>query len=220
MNKLKRKAALVILTTVFVIGCSNTSTDALEQSRIQELRKDYPLSTGTVPYINMRDIPFKEILDIADSVIVAEVISQVVDVSVELPAEPGTPEGKLAEKDKSRGFEPYKPTFISYEVTVDEVIIGDEVKDTVNMMYNSELSEMEPRLRPGMKIIAAVKKMAGPQQEEGSYSFTRYGTYYIVDDRYVLSAFDSDSEEISNFTNITNGRTIDHLKSKIKELWN
>ena len=61
----------------------------------------------------MRDIPFKEILDVADSVIVAEVIRQVADVSVELPAEPGTPEGKLAEKVKIRGFEPYKPTFIS-----------------------------------------------------------------------------------------------------------
>ena len=86
-------------------------------------------------------------------------------------------------------------------------------------MYNFELSDMEPHLRPGMKIIAAVKKKVGPQQE-GSYTFTRYGTYYIVDDHYVLSAFDSESEEISSFTNITNGRTIDHLKSKIKELWN
>ena len=98
------------------------------------------------------------------------------------------------------------------------MIVGDEVKDTVNIMYNSELSNMEPHLRPGMKIIAAVKKMVGPQQE-GSYTFTRYGTYYIVDDHYVLSAFDSESEEISSFTNLTNGRTINNLKNEIKKLW-
>ena len=47
----------------------------------------------------------------ADSVIVAEVVNQVEDVSGELPAESGTPEGNLAEKDKVRGVEPYKPTF-------------------------------------------------------------------------------------------------------------
>ncbi|WP_213536028.1 hypothetical protein [Paenibacillus sp. J45TS6] len=87
------------------------------------------------------------------------------------------------------------------------------------MMYNSELSDMEPYLRPGMKIIAAVKKMVGPQQEEGSYTFTRYGTYYIVDDHYVLSAFDSESKEISSFTNITNGRSINNLKNENKKLW-
>ncbi|MBD7971025.1 hypothetical protein [Paenibacillus gallinarum] len=218
MNKLKRKAALVLLTTVLVIGCSNTSTDALSQKRIQELRKDYPISMGTAASVNTRDVPFNEILDFTDSVIVAEVVNQVEDVSVELPAESGTPEGNLAEKDRVRGIEPYKPTFISYEVTVDEVIVGDEVKDTVNIMYNSELSDMEPHLKSGMKIITAVKKRVGSQQE-GSYTFTRYGTYYIVDNHYVLSAFESESEEISSFTNITNGRTINNLKNEIKKLW-
>lgn len=122
MNKLKLKSALVLLTTVIVIGCSNTSTGALEQKRIQELREDYPITTGTPAYLNIRDVPFNEILDFADSVIVAEVVNQVEDVSVELSAESGTPEGNLAEQDKVREIEPYKPIFVSYEVTVDEVM--------------------------------------------------------------------------------------------------
>ncbi|WP_454191072.1 hypothetical protein [Paenibacillus sp. Marseille-Q7038] len=218
MNILKPKSALVLLTTVLVIGCSDTSTGALSQKRIQELRKDYPITMGAAANVDTRDVPFKEILEFADSVIVAVVVDQVEDVSVELPIESGTPEGNLAEIDKAAGIEPYMPTFVSYEVAVDEVIVGDEVKDKVNIMYNSELSDIEPHLKPGMKIIAAVKRGVGPDQE-GSYTFTRYGTYYIVDNDYVLSAFESESEEISIFTNITNGRTIDNLKKKIKELW-
>lgn len=68
-----------------------------------------------------------------------------------------------------------------------------------------------------MRIVAAIKKGVGEEQE-GSYSFTRYGTYYVVDGDYVLSAFEGQTEEMKAFSRDTNGYKLDHLIAEIKAL--
>ncbi|MNY76300.1 hypothetical protein D3C86_2158430 [compost metagenome] len=55
---------------------------------------------------------------------------------------------------------------------VDEVVTGNEVGDTINLIYNSDFKGIEPSLKQGMKIVVAVKNGVGEEQE-GSYSFTR-----------------------------------------------
>ena len=173
---------------LFVFGCSSDKQNAsnLSNERIAELRKEYPLSEGNPSLAQTVDVPFEQILEMSDSVIIAEVIKQNPNFKSTLTAEPGTPEGDAAEKDKARGIEPYKPTFVSYQVKVDEVIVGEDVEETTNLFYNADFVGTEPDLKPGMKIVASVKKGTAPEQQ-GSYSFTRYATYYIVDD-FVLSA--------------------------------
>ncbi|MFC6653574.1 hypothetical protein [Paenibacillus rhizoplanae] len=213
-----------IMVFGFLTGCSKISSESdelaaasLSPEQIMELRKEYPLSTGSPENVDLRDLTFKEVLDHTDTVIVAEVIQQMPDFSVDLVTEPGTPEGNLAEKLKDSGLEPYKPMFTSFQVNVDQVVTGEEVEGTINLIYNSEFKGIEPELKPGMKIVAAIKKGVGEEQE-GSYSFTRYGTYYVVDGDYVLSAFEGQTEEMRAFSRDTNGYKLDHLIAEIKAL--
>ncbi|MNE57576.1 hypothetical protein D3C80_1525480 [compost metagenome] len=139
------------------------------------------------------------------------------DFSVNLITEPGTPERNLAEKLKESGAQSYKPAFTAYQVKVDEVVTCNEVGDTINLIYNSDFKGIEPSLQQGMKIVVAVKNGVGEEQE-GSYSFTRYGTYYVVEGDYVLSAFEGQSEEMKVFSQETNGKLLDNLISEIKAL--
>jgi hypothetical protein len=217
-------AAASMMLFVIITGCSNSSSNSeqlasksLSAEEIMELRKDYPLSSGSPENVDIRDLTFKEVLDNTDSVIIAEVVQQMPNFSVDLITEPGTPEGNLAEKQKEAGMEPYKPEFVSFQIKVEEIITGEEVPDTVNLIYNADFQGIEPDLKPGMKIVAAIKKGVGEQQA-GSYSFTRYGTYYVVDGNYVLSAFEGQSEEMVNFSRQTNGKSLENLISEIKEL--
>lgn len=212
---------LLFSLALIVFGCSNDKQNdsSLSNERIVELRKEYPLSEGNPSLAQTVDVPFEQILEMSDSVIIAEVIKQNPNFKSTLTAEPGTPEGDAAEKDKARGIEPYKPTFFSYQVKVDEVIVGEDVEETTNLFYNADFVGTEPDLKPGMKIVASVKKGTAPEQQ-GSYSFTRYATYYVVDEDFVLSAYQGESEEMRSFTEQTDGKTLNNLIDQVKELWN
>ncbi|MGV2966169.1 hypothetical protein [Paenibacillus sp. AGC30] len=222
-EKTLKKIPLTILLfslVLVVLGCSSDKqiASSLSDERIAEFRKQYPLSQGNPSLAQTVDVPFDQILELSDSVIIAEVIKQNPNFKSTLTAEPGTPEGDAAEKDKARGIEPYKPTFVSYEVKVEEVIVGADVEDTTNLFYNADFIGIEPDLKPGMKIVASVKKGTAPEQQ-GSYSFTRYATYYVVDENYVLSAYQGESEEMKSFTKQTDGKTLNNLAEQVKELW-
>lgn len=214
----------IVLAMVSLSGCSspfyesfNAEGSGLSFDRMNELRKEYPLSTGVPATINMREVSFREIMTYGDGVVVAEVMNVLPSFRVELTTEPGTPEQKMADKDRANGFTSYQPEFISYEVKVHEVITGNDVADDTFLFYNADFAGVEPELKTGMKIIAVVKKGTTGEQL-GGYSFTRYGTYYIVDGEYVLAAYEGESEELREFTEQTNGIQLDAFMDKIKNL--
>ncbi|WP_340399932.1 hypothetical protein [Paenibacillus sp. FSL H8-0079] len=214
----------IVLTMVSLTGCSspfsesqNTASIRLSSDRMKELREQYPLSTGVPATINMREVSFNEIMAFGDGVVVAEVVKVLPSFRVELSTEPGTPERKMADKERDNGMTPYQPEFISYEVKVHEVVTGDDVAEDTFLFYNADFAGVEPELKPGMEIIAVVKKGTTGEQL-GGYSFTRYGTYYIVDDDYVLAAYEGESEELRDFTEQTNGIQLDAFMDKIKNL--
>lgn len=215
-----RWTILMIISFLIVSGCSTVPDvpPRLSDERMQQLRKEYPFSTGYPSNIQMRDVPFDEILDYSDAVIIAEVLQRDADFKVDLTAEPGTPEADLKEKERQQGGEPYQPTFVSYNVNVRETIVGEKVEGHVQLFFNSDFKGVEPDLKPGMNIVVSVKKGTAPAQQ-GKYSFTRYATYYIVDENYVLSAFQGQTDEMKTFTEQTDGRTLAHLVEIIKECW-
>ena len=221
-NKIKLIIVSMLLL-VFVTGCSNHVSEdqskvaSLSSEQIKELRKDYPLSEGTPVNVNFKDLTFKEVLDHTDSVIIAEVVKQIPNFTVDLITEAGTPEGMLAEKQKETGVQPYKPEFISFQVNVEEVVAGEDVATTINLFYNSDFKGMEPELKPGMKMVVAIKKGVGPEQAD-SYSFTRYGTYYVVEGDYVLSAYEGEGKDIKRFNLQTNGKSLENLITEINNL--
>jgi len=214
----------IVLTMVSLTGCSSPFSESfnavgsrLSSDRMKELRKQYPRSTGVPATINMREVSFREVMAFGDSVVVAEVMNVLPSFRVELRTEPGTPERKMADKDRANGMTPYQPEFISYGVKVHEVVTGDDVAEDTFLFYNADFAGVEPELKPGMKIIAVVKKGTAEEQL-GGYSFTRYGTYYIVDGEYVLAAYEGESEELRDFTEQTNGIQLDAFMDKIKNL--
>lgn len=219
---LKKMIVIILLLslTLVILGCSTDQQSSLRLSeeRIKELRKEYPLSDGHSDYAQSIDVPFEQILERSDSVIIAEVVKQNENFQSTLSVEPGTPEGDFSDKDKERGVQPYRPTFVSYKVRVKEIIVGEVVEETTNLFYNADFVGIEPDLKPGMTIVASVKKGTAPEQK-GSYSFTRYATYYVVDEKYVLSAYHGKTEEMSNFTNQTDGITLNNLIEQIRKLW-
>lgn len=95
----------MIISFLIVSGCSTVPDvpPRLSDERMQQLRKEYPFSTGYPSNIQMRDVPFDEILDYSDAVIIAEVLQRDADFQVDLTAEPGTPEADLKEKSGSKG---------------------------------------------------------------------------------------------------------------------
>lgn len=208
--------SLMGCTTLFV-NSSDRAENVLSQERMKELREEYPLSTNTPATISMREVSFREVMTYGDSVVVAEVMKILPSFSVELSTEPGTPERMMADKDKANGMTPYQPKFISYEVKVHEVVTGTDVPKDTFLFYNADFAGVEPELKPGMEIIAVVKKGTTGKQVDG-YSFTRYGTYYIVDGDYVLAAYEGESEELRDFTEKTNGIQLDSFMDKIKNL--
>lgn len=88
----------------------------------------------------------------------------------------------------------------------------------VQLFYNADFKGVEPDLKPGMNIVVSVKKGTAPAQQD-KYSITRYATYYIVDENYVLAAFQGQTDEMKVFTDQTDGTTLAHLVEIIKECW-
>ncbi|MEJ8307055.1 hypothetical protein [Saccharibacillus sacchari] len=167
--------------------------------------------------MEMRDIPFEEVLSYADAVVVVTIGERNPDLEVGLITEPGTPEGNLSEKQEAQGAKPASATFISYQAQVKEAVAGAEVGQEINLIVSEELQSVEPVLQPGMEILTAIKKGIGEEQQN-NYSFTRYGTYYVVDDNYVLSAFEAEDQDTSTFTEDTNGKTLENLIEKVQEI--
>ncbi|WP_342553447.1 hypothetical protein [Paenibacillus sp. FSL R7-0652] len=218
-------ALLLMMFTVTLTACSTAAFKSpqgaepsrLSAERIQELRDQYPVYSGVPPLINMREVSFREIMNYADAVIVAEVIGDHPPFSVELTAEPGTSEGALAEKQRNQGLSPDEPEFTAYQVKVLEVVSGEDVPENTFLFYNAVFAGIEPELKPGMRIVTAVGKgTAGGQI--GGYSFSRSGTYYIVDEDYVLAAYEGQTEDVRDFTDQTNGIRLGAMMRIIKDI--
>ncbi|MCM3783530.1 hypothetical protein M3231_11130 [Neobacillus mesonae] len=208
-----------ILLLIILTGCADASTKetSLSSERIKELRQQYPVVSGSPPNVSSRDVSFAEILEITDAVVIAEVVKQNSNFHTDLTAKEGTPEWHFNEKTKSQGMQPYVPEFISYEVLIEDVLSGEPVEDTLDLFYNADFYGYEPDLKPGMRVLTAIMEGTG-QNQEGKYSFTRYGTYYIVDDHYVLSAYEGQSEKVISFVAETNGKSLEFLIHTIEDL--
>ncbi|WP_150269848.1 hypothetical protein [Paenibacillus tepidiphilus] len=211
---------VAVLVSIMVTGCSGQerSTAGLTSEQFTELRQQYPLATGYPALIDMVEVSFEDIMEHTDAVIIAEVIRQMPNYTVDLPFAPGAPETKLKEKQEAAGFGAVTSIeCVSYQAKVQRVITGAKVADEINLFYNAEFQNIETPLKPGMKIVTAVMEGSGNQPED-SYSFTRYSTYYVVEGDYVLTAYEGETEKRQDFDLRTNGKTLENLIAEIRNL--
>lgn len=200
---------IVVIAIAMIIGFQVLGKETLQPlspERIAELREQYPAYNEDPEFVTMKSSSFMEIVDIAETVIIGEVISELPPYEVDL-GKLGEVHEKIGDKQASQGLPIYKPSFVQYEVQVEKVVRGEPVKDTILLAYNSDFVGYEPKLEKGMKIVSGVS--AGQELHEGKHFFTRFGTYYIVDDHYVLSAVDD------SYSKLMNGPTLDSLINEI-----
>ncbi|MNW45642.1 hypothetical protein D3C74_229120 [compost metagenome] len=226
MKLLKRKNLWSIMLFVIIVGgvavyysIDFTKSNTLSQERLKALRVEYPIVYGTLPNAETIELSFSDVLKVSQTAVVAEVIEKLPEYTLDLVADETTPEGVLNEKQENLGFSFSKANFTPYKVRVNEVIAGDPVQEYVNIVNNSDLKEFEPELTPGTKIVVTLFK--APSHPEGNYGFTKYGTYYVVDDDYVLSAYESKEQgEMSFASKVMNGKPLKALKEEIRDFKN
>jgi len=216
MTKTKSKYFIVIIA-ILAIGCtfwimpyflpSKASKPPLSPQEITELRNEYPVYNGQLAIASSMPLTFQEIIEGVDSVVIGEVLAELPPYEFILsPLSPG--ETAIQEKKKNEGGEESTEKFVQYEFRVTDIISGYSVEDHIFLSYNAVLKGIEPDLKPGMKLILGIIK--GKSVHEGKYTFTRYGTYYIVNEHNVLSTFDDE------FSKTMNGQTLDQFIKIIK----
>lgn len=210
-----RRTLILFLTAaiiVIIFAFQNQSRhQQLSQERLLELRREYPAYNEDPPFASMIRPSFEEIMDRSETVIIGEVVAELPEYTVDL-VKPGTVDEQLEQKMKSKGLPSYQASFKQYEVKVTKQIAGEPVEDVIKLAYNADFAGFEPELKSGMSIVTGIAK--GQDVHEGRYFFTRFGTYYVVEGRYVLSAVDDE------FSKTINGHPLDVLIEhivKIKE---
>lgn len=205
---------LVVAAVVYAVLTASASA-FMSGDKISELRSKYPLYENDPPLIDMKKPKLEDLVKRADAFVLAEVLEALPEYTVELIEDSDTPEGKLYEKGKEYGMQ-NTASFMQYRVRVIENITGEssgkgeEVRGDIIIAMNAQFRGYAPEPEPGMRIVTPVSK--GEGKHEGKYFYSKYGFYYVTDDDHVLSAYVEDDGY--EFT----GRTLDHLKKKIREL--
>lgn len=204
--------AYAIIVVVAFYGYQQMDRAQLSQKRLAELREIYPAYNADHPlyFLDKSNMTFENIIQSSSSVVVGEVISKLPEVEIDLFGNVGTPEYEINQKRQENNLPTSYATFTQYEIRRLEHIRGKQVDDILYLIHNADHNGIEPELKPGMKIVAALGEGTGPH--EGKYWMTRFGMYYIVDDQYVLSTVEDEYAEQMN------GRTLTYLKKKIMEM--
>ncbi|MEK4249126.1 MULTISPECIES: hypothetical protein [Paenibacillus] len=178
---------LVAFASILTYKSLEKEHDMLPPERVALLRLEYPAYNSFPELVEVMPSSFLELAQEAESIVIVKVIKQLPQYEINLIS--------------------HRPSFVQYEVAVEKVISGKPTEDIIHLSHNAMFIGFEPELKNGMRFILATG--AGKDAHEGKYYFSRYGTYYIVDDYYVLSTVDDEYAEVMN------GKT---LRSLIKEI--
>lgn len=202
--------AAVILIIFVVTFLATQQPTRLSQEQLLELREEYPAYNRDHPLIEVIRWPtFQEVMERVDAIVIGEVIAEIPEYVVNL-SRPLMIDERLLEKESSLELPPSTARFRQFEVKVIKHIAGEPVEDIIHLSYNAMFAGYEPDLSPGMSIITGIGK--GRDLHEGKYHFSRFGTYYVIDDQYVLSTVDDE------FSSTMNGQTLDIFIDHILEI--
>lgn len=193
--RMLRIAALILMLIIAMFIIINLTKQNIEPTklspeRIAQLRLDYPTYNTSHELVTMNPLTFLEIAEEAESIIIGKVIKQLQQYEIDLIS--------------------HKASFVQYEVAVEKVISGNPTPDTIYLAYNAMFIGHEPELKSGMRLILGTAE--GHDVHKGKHFFSRYGTYYIVDDHYVLSTVDDE------YSHVMNGKPLEALIKEIKNV--
>lgn len=183
---------VLIIAIVLIVELTKQKIEPpqLSPERIAQLRLDYPTYNTSHELVYVNPLTFLEIAEEAESIIIGKVVKQLPQYEIDLIME--------------------KYNFVQYEVAVEKVVRGKSTADTIYLAYNAMFIGHEPELKRGTRLILGTE--AGKDVHEGKHFFSRYGTYYIVDDHYVLSTTDDE------YSKVMNGKSLQALIKEIKDV--
>jgi len=201
--------ALLVCASIAIVFMSNQTeeNDYLSAQKIEALREDYPIYDKDPDFVTTVPLSFHDVFEGVDSVVIGSVVEALPEYSLTLPLE-SEADKAVDEKNKELGFDA-KQEFVQYKLKVEKLIAGEAVDDEIILSHNAMFVGIEPELKPGMELLLGLSK--GMNMHEGKYFFSRYGTYYIVEDDYVLPAYEDQVSKTLTGASLT--QLIDTIRS-------
>lgn len=205
---------IIAVISIFVLNNVRPNASSLSQDEIEELRENYPLYPGVPDHLSMKVVTLDDAMKTAETFVFAEVIEQLPEYTINLIDDSNSAEGKIHEKGKEFGMTD-TANFIQYKIKVIEDLFESNIfknnqPEEIIIAVSSEFKDVEPELKPGMKIITPI--MQGKGKHQGKYLYYKYGLYYVTDDEYVLAAYDEGSKTVLT------GKQIEHAKSALRKM--
>lgn len=179
----------------------------LNSAQIASLRQRYPVMVKQPS--PMDDKPFTlqgYIKLVANAYVVAEVVEMLPDHGESIPIYPDEMLPALAEKEKNLGFtlpRMFETTYSSCRFRIIDIFYqgdssfrldpdqkisrGQVINASANI--SSELSVPLPDLQSGMQVVMGIMMTPEGFAYNWDYNFGCSGLYYLVDQKYVLSAY-------------------------------
>lgn len=182
-------ASLAVLIAAVSVNLAQQN-DRLSEAQIEALRAEYPIcgNAGLVR-ASIGTPSLEQMKDRADTFVYG-----VVEGEMEVYSEYiSTGNSALDEKRESVGLgNTYD--FYQYTVSVIKDTSGILKKgDKIKLIANMDMIDYNPHLTDGMKIIVPTHLEDDIKKQ---FSYGVYGTYYVTDDGYAVSAFDENKAQM------------------------
>jgi len=202
-----KKAYAIIMLAIFCFGlliipAPTESAPCLSASQIEELRGRYPVYTQDPPNVDTYPVPFKKLCKRIDTFAYVEITGDIQYYSKNISMGDAAWDAKNGAAHK---FYEYPAVVISD--TENKLKPGMEITIASSIMFYG----YQPELSQGMKIVFGTDVW----QEDGRYSFSKIGTYYITEDGFALSAFD---EELYDIKKPLSGVTKETLMQELHKM--
>lgn len=199
-------AVLVLCLAIYGVTAAKRN-DRLSEAQIEALRGEYPVyGTKLPPLVDMITPTMDRIRERVDTFIYGTIEGEMTVYSEYI----STGDEKLDEKRERVGlgntYDYYKYTLSVIEDTAGILQKGDKIE----LVANIEVVDYNPTFTDQMTVIVpASQEEEDPQQ----FAYSVYGTYYVTEDGYVVSAFDEQRAEMKESLNgIRVERLLDELK--------
>ncbi len=200
-------AVLVLCLAVYGVTAAKRSS-RLSEAQIEALRSEYPIyGTKLPPLAEMITPTMEKIRGRVDTFIYGTIEG---DMTV-YPKYISTGDKELDEKRERVGlgntYDFYKYTLSVIEDTAGILQKGDKIE----LVSNLDFVKYNPTFTDQMKIVVP----ASPEEENpNQFAYNVYGTYYVTEDGYTISAFNEKKAEMKESLN---GLKVEQLLDELKK---
>jgi len=181
--------AIAVLKTDSLSAPAILSRERLTAERIEELRTEYPVFYGA-PFADSLPVSMYKLLSLSDTVLIAKSTGKMNTYTDSYIFDSSSPEVLVDKKAGGTGIQNVKR--FEYEVEVVEDSSGLYKPGAhITLAQNADLEPYLPVLKEGLEFIVPIRVVADQNAtRKVQQYFAEAGFYYVVDNGYVLAAFE------------------------------